>query len=309
MSSIALAGRPLPAALVQPAAAAVPAPAPAGPPSAPAAPAAVPKLDVPVEFAARLDQAMAEGVADAEAFARDHTPAERWMVPDWALLRMKWPPRDDAEDLAYLHQVARARTPDGIAAARHWAKHGLTDEWNRHLEQYMDRATPPQARAGRKLLNDALMMVNTITQTAKAGAARRRPFDVDPTLPLVVDRPGNNPSYPSGHASAAYAAGLVLAHLMPDRRDEFLGLAREASWARVYSGVHFPTDVVAGAKLATTVAHYLAENSLARPLPGGRNDRSSDSAAGSPLPDAPKLAGQPLAGGAGAVMGHGQPGS
>lgn len=277
-----------------------------------------PPLQVPADFLALLDGAVREGRADAATFAREHTPAERWMVPDWALLRMGWPPKTDTEDLAYLHAVARTRTPQGVETARYWAKHGLVDEWEKMLDEYTARVGPAQARSGRKLLHDALMMVNNVTQTAKAAAGRKRPFVVDPTLPLAVDKPGNSPSYPSGHTSAAYAACMVLAHLMPDRREHFMGMAREASWARVYSGAHFPTDVVAGAKLAATVVDYLTRTSLAMPASG--TDRVNPGVAGTRrrIPGAAALAGAPLAGATtlqpdatdpGAVMGTGQPGS
>ncbi|MCW2925512.1 MAG: phosphatase family protein [Thermoleophilia bacterium] len=233
-----------------------------------AATTSAPPIEVPADFMALLDGAVRDGTADANAFAREHTPAERWMVPDWALLRMGWPPQDDKEDLAYLHAVAKTRTPKGVEAAQYWAKHGLTDEWERMLDEYAKRVGPVQARAGRKLLHDALMMTNEVTQTAKAAANRKRPFVVDPTLELAVDKPGNNPSYPSGHASAAFAACMVLAHLMPDRADHFMELAKEASWARVYAGVHFKTDVVAGAKMAATVVSYLTRTSMAVPATG-----------------------------------------
>lgn len=297
MAAAVTAGSTLPSAVVQPAPAATPslgiAPAASGGPQP--APA---RLEVPAEFIAKLDAAVAEGIADARTFASEHTPSERWMVPDWAMLKMKWPPKDDAKDLAYLHQVARTRTPEGIAAARYWSSHGLVDEWEQLLEQYTKQVGPAQARSARKLLHDALAMMNTITQTAKAGAARKRPFVVDPSLPLAVERPGNNPSYPSGHTTAAYAACMVLSHLMPDRTAEFMGMAREASWARVYSGVHFPTDVIAGAKLAATVTSYLIRNSMAQPQRGTAGSTNPGVAGGRrALPGAVQLAGQPIGAG------------
>ncbi|MCW2926806.1 MAG: phosphatase family protein [Thermoleophilia bacterium] len=331
MSAVSLAGPPLPTGLVQSSPAASPqavqaamataglAPA-AGLAAAPTVAGAAPDgkpaaFDVPREFLDKLEAAVSEGTKDALTFAAEHTPAERWMVANWALLRMVWPPKDDAEDLAYLHGVAKTRTPAGVDAARYWSKHGLTDEWEAMLKQYTAKAGPAQARAATKLLHDALAMVNSVTQTAKAGAARKRPFVVDPSLPLAVDKPGNNPSYPSGHTSAAYAACMVLAHLMPDRAAEFMGIARDASWARVYAGVHFPTDVLAGAKLATTVTSYLIRTSQAQPIKGTVDPSVNPGVAGGrrALDGAAVLAGTPIAA-AGAspaapVMAPGQPGT
>jgi hypothetical protein len=270
--------------------------------SAPAAAApadgATTPLVIPQEFVAQLDAAVSEGRADAVTFAREHTRAERGGIVDWALLQMIWPPKSDAEDLAKLHEIADARTDAGVARAQYWSKHGLTDEWEKLLDEYTRRAGPVQARRARKLLHDVLAMTNTITQTGKAAAARERPFAVDPTLKLAVDKPGNNPSYPSGHTTAAFAAGLVLSHLMPDRAGEFMGMAKEASWARLYAGVHFPTDVIAGAKLATTIATHLNRTSGTKPLRGTANG-GINPGGGDPrdrvLPGAARLSGPPIA--------------
>jgi hypothetical protein len=273
----------------------LPAPVAAQPAAAGAPPGS--PLEVPREFLGRLAEAVGKGRADARAFAGEHTRNERWMIVDWALLNLPWPPKTDTEELAYLHDVARTRTDDGVARARFWADHGMTDEWERKLDDYARRAGPVQAKRARKLLHDVLMRMNPITQTAKSSSARARPFAVDPTLPLAVDRPGNNPSYPSGHTSAAYAACTVLAHLMPDRAQEFMSLAREASWARVYAGVHFPSDVLAGARLATTVASYLAETSGVRQVRGtapAPNPGVAGGRARRALPGAVALGGAPI---------------
>lgn len=228
-------------------------------------------LEVPGDFVASFASALELGATDAVSFSKEHTPAERWLVPGWALLKMKWPPKGDAEkaELAYLHDVAKRRTQEQTLTARYYSEHGLTDAWEVHLAEYQKGVGPAQAKAAAKLLHDTLNMVNEITQTAKAAASRTRPFVVDPTLPLVVDKPGNSPSYPSGHTSAAVAAAIVLSHLMPHRAKEFMDIAMQASFARIYSGVHFPSDVMSGVRLAATVASYMVGTSLVGPTTPG----------------------------------------
>ncbi len=247
------------------------APAPAGPaPANPGLQNPLVPLNVPAEFAGMIATAVSDGAKDAVSFAREHNPRERWLVPGWALLKMGWPPKKEEErkELEYLHEVAKGRTTEQTVTARYYSDHGLTDAWEVFLAEYSRRVPPRQAKAAAKLLHDTLNMVNEITQTAKAAAGRQRPFTVDPNLPLAVDKPGNSPSYPSGHTSAAIAAALVLSHLMPERAKEFMDVAMQATWARVYAGVHFPSDVVAGATLASTVASYMVGTGDARAAAG-----------------------------------------
>jgi len=233
-------------------------------------------LVVPDAFGATFQGAIASGAKDAVAFAAEHTPDEKWLVDGWALLRMIWPPKaaEEAKELAYLHEVAKSRTQEQTVTARFYSEHGLTDAWEVILKEYQKSVGPAQGKAGAKLLHDTLNMVNEITQTAKAAALRERPFVKDPTLPLAVNKPGNSPSYPSGHTSAAVAAALVLSHLMPKRAKEFMDIALQASWARVYAGVHFPSDVVAGTKLASTVASYMVGISDVHTSAAARDRRS-----------------------------------
>lgn len=78
--------------------------------------------------------------------------------------------------------------------------------------------------------------------------ARPRPWlDVAGLIPLVAEPDPN--SFPSGHTCAAFAAGMVWFKTLPWKWGRVLAvvLAVCMGLSRLYVGVHYPTDVIAGA--------------------------------------------------------------
>lgn len=77
--------------------------------------------------------------------------------------------------------------------------------------------------------------------------ARIRPYDTIGELILMIERQ-HDFSFPSGHTCASFAAACAIWHCMP-RRWGILSviLAFLISFSRLYVGVHYPSDVLAGA--------------------------------------------------------------
>ncbi len=96
---------------------------------------------------------------------------------------------------------------------------------------------------------------------------RDRPPLADPDFEAAVGVPGSA-SFPSGHATTAFAAAAALALLVPSARRPALLLACGVALSRVYLGVHYALDVVAGAALGVAVAFLVV--SCTRRLLRGR---------------------------------------
>jgi membrane-associated phospholipid phosphatase len=90
----------------------------------------------------------------------------------------------------------------------------------------------------------------------KAVVGRSRPPS-EIGLHALASVPGS-PSFPSGHAMSAFAVAGAIAILAPRLRWPVLGVAALIAFSRVYLGVHFWLDVLAGAALGMTIGVLIA---------------------------------------------------
>ena len=64
-------------------------------------------------------------------------------------------------------------------------------------------------------------------------------------------------SYPSGHAAFAAASAIVLAQLLPAKRDAIFIQARAFAENRIILGLHYPSDIASGWTAGTLAAYVM----------------------------------------------------
>jgi diacylglycerol kinase family enzyme/membrane-associated phospholipid phosphatase len=151
------------------------------------------------------------------------------------------------------------------AAAWHWpgaervlprlsrsANHGVL--WSATAAAMAASRTPRGRRAAVRGLASLGLASLTINTIGKRSVRRARPV-LDP-VPLVrqLKRQPITTSFPSGHAASAAAFATGVALESPAWGAAVAPLAFSVAASRVYTGVHFPSDVLAGAALGVGAA-------------------------------------------------------
>lgn len=95
---------------------------------------------------------------------------------------------------------------------------------------------------------------------------RLRPYQVDASITVIESKPDTS-AFPSGHAAMAVAGALAGSRLIPYSAWFWWPLAAIIAVSRVYIGVHWPSDVMAGALVGLAAAWFV--------LGGRRQTRNS----------------------------------
>lgn len=82
---------------------------------------------------------------------------------------------------------------------------------------------------------------------------RLRPYLVLPDT-NTCKKPLTDPSFPSGHTTAIFSVAVPLVYVSPWLASIVLPLACLVGLSRIYLGLHYPSDCLAGSILGTTAA-------------------------------------------------------
>ena len=90
-----------------------------------------------------------------------------------------------------------------------------------------------------------------VSTSIKLAVGRRRPTVAD--LPALMGTP-TGLSFPSSHAASSFAAARAFGALVPGAPLQLVAATMAAS--RLFLGVHYPSDILAGAALGTLIGSF-----------------------------------------------------
>lgn len=96
-------------------------------------------------------------------------------------------------------------------------------------------------------ITESIVVSSIITWGMKEAVSRPRPANNDPTFTAVLDLKSN--SFPSGHTSEAFSMATAVSIAYPRWYviAPAFAYASLTGYSRLYLGVHYPSDVLAGA--------------------------------------------------------------
>ena len=186
-----------------------------------------------------------------------------WVLSTGDTLRPPPPPAFDSPQMrAELDELkAIKRTPAMLSAAWFWEYgaggfrgwHFWNEQATRRILEHGLSAKPQEAVRALALESVALHDSVVACFDAKYAYWGMRPFMIDPEFKALFPAP-NHPSYPAAHGCLSTAAAVTLAALFPRDAEELRAMARQAAEARMWAGIHFRSDIIAGQKIGEGVA-------------------------------------------------------
>lgn len=200
---------------------------------------------------------------------------DTWILRNGRQLRPGPPPAyDSAKFRAETTEVVRISeklTPEQKRIARFWAGGQGTPlppgVWNQVMFPYVrdERLSIPLQTRAFALLNVAMADAGVASWDAKFAYSNLRPENVVAELGIkknwkpLLDTPFF-PAYVSGHSTYSGAAGEILAHLFPSDARLWQSKADEAGISRLYGGIHYHSDNVAGLRMGREIGRLAASH-------------------------------------------------
>ena len=158
-------------------------------------------------------------------------------------------------DTSLLHQVIQLRRPwldDVMLLASALGAAGFI--W--WVTALITMVFPNKRAAAWRLILTVVMTWAVNEYALKPAFGRERPFIADTSI-TVIDAKPRTASFPSGHSAMAVAGAVAGTRMLPGSAAIWWILASIVAVSRVYIGVHWPSDVIAGALIGLACAWFI----------------------------------------------------
>jgi membrane-associated phospholipid phosphatase len=191
---------------------------------------------------------------------------QTWVLTSGSQFRSPPPPAYDSEQMQIEMEELKAIVPSfpTTAAAYFWQSPKGTVAYaygvvNRLIfEQGLD-ANPPRAALIYAAMGVAHHDSFVACYDAKYTYWSMRPSQVDPEFKPLFPDP-NFPSYPSAHSCVTMGVSMLLSSFFPADAEELLAAAQQAGDSRLWGGIHFASDNVAGLEIGRQVGGAVIEH-------------------------------------------------
>lgn len=191
-----------------------------------------------------------------------------WVLSSGSEFRPVPPPAyDSAQEKTELAELMNfQRTPKTNSDAFFWeyASGGTRNYWfwngeaAKKIFEYRLDANPLRTARVYALQSIAVYDTAVACWDAKYTYWAIRPFQLDTNFKPLFTTP-NHPSYPAAHTCISTGAATPLAYLFPRDAQALEDLAKQAGESRIWAGIHFRSDVIAGTTLGRAVAQKVIE--------------------------------------------------
>ena len=193
-----------------------------------------------------------------EALARKANFLAPDMIDTKALLPA--PPAPDSlvtrAELEVVLQLQAARTPQQAVRCQQVEGEDIFLFGSDVLGPWFNAAQLPQTAAFFAKVHEDFLPIN---RAAKTVYPRRRPPFADARIKPCVEF-SDSGAYPSGHGIQSSLWAGLLSAIFPEHAAGFAQRAEETRRVKLVSGVHYPTDIVAGQLLGEAVAREMLKN-------------------------------------------------
>lgn len=196
-----------------------------------------------------------------------------WLLNSGDQFRLENPkaygPQEIKNQKEELERILSSITKDQLEIAEKWSAGqgsiSLSGKWIELADAYMTEHQVPLERAMviRAVLAMGVADATTAYFDSKYTYWKLRPSMQFPDLKSSI-KAATSPSYPSGHATIAMAAAIIMDHYFPENQAIWDGTAQEIGHSRLWGGVHFPVDDHDGIELGRKIGDWVVKKIISQ---------------------------------------------